>query len=174
MRKLYDQLQNAPSPDWPRILAEAQIAAYHVSALAGAVGVRVTEGDLVELRHVAAAALDGCDLTAASSMAQLVEQAGSAMREAVAGQLAVGCVQGGSELQQWVTGGVLPDPSLPGLTAEDWHALIVEKWRVLPILTAQSVAACLLSRLLSKSSGRDMVEVSSGIGRPALPPALVA
>jgi hypothetical protein len=163
MRKLYDQLQNAPSPEWPRILAEAQVASYHVGALAGAVGLRVTEGDLAELRRVAAGAVDGCDLTAASSMSQLVEEAGSAMREAVAGQLALRCLQGGSGLQRRVTGGVLPDPSLPSLTAEDWHALIVEKWRVLPVLTPRSLATFLLSRLQFREAGGDTIDAPARV-----------
>jgi hypothetical protein len=162
-RKLYEQLQNAPSPEWPRILAETQVAAYHVGALAGGVGLRVTERDLAELRRVAAGAIDGRDLTAASSMSQLVEEAGSAMREAVAWQLALRCRQGGSGLQRRVTGGVLPDPSLPCLTAEDWHALIVEKWRVLPVLTPRSLAAFLLTRLQSREAGRDTIDAPAGI-----------
>ena len=150
VRELFYELQAAPTRTWPRILAERQVASYHVTAGGKALGLRVTKKDLAHLRRIAEAALKDRDLESASTMTELVAQSGEAMRKAVAHELAARCAAGGPELARRVGGGLLPESTLASIDADDWQALIVEKWRILPVIRHVTVSDFLLSRVQAK------------------------
>jgi hypothetical protein len=137
--------------------------------LTRAVGLQITKADLAALRSLAAASLRHSDLASAPSMAELVEQAGPVMRGAVARELASRCIAAGGTLERQVTGGRLPDPHLPTLGVEDWQALIVENWRILPIARRRTITEFLLARLQAKRPGMDAAD-----GHAAQLPAAIA
>jgi hypothetical protein len=155
IRELYLELETAPTRCWPRILAERQVASYHVTAIGKVLGVRVTKKDIAQLRSIAAAALEACDLAAASTMTELVAESGALMREAAAYELATRCTRNGEELAGRATGGLPADPALPSLDADDWRALVVEKWRILPFIRRETVNDFLLSRLHAKRAANE-------------------
>lgn len=160
-----------PVAQWPCILAERQVAPFHVRALGATLGLRLTGGNLFELRQVAAAALATCDLEIPTE--ELARTAGAAMRAAIADNLAKRCSLGGTRLLRRVTGGRLPDPRLCAMDRTDWRALIVERWNILPIMRPVDVAGFLCERLSSvEPQGVDAA--SSAVKRGASPAAGLA
>ncbi len=149
MRQLDAVLRCAPSNQYRRILAERQVAPFHVRSLAAAIGLRLTGNDLHELRQVAARALSHHDLDARASTEHLATMAGVAMRAAIADYLAERCSQKGTRLVRRVTEGRLPNASLRAMEPADWRALILEHWLVLPIMQPVDIAASIRKRLVS-------------------------
>jgi hypothetical protein len=98
MRRLDGDFRCASSNQRRRILAERQVAPFHVRSLAAAIGLRLTGGDLRELRKVAATAIADHNLDAPASTEYLARTAGVTMRAAIADHLAERCSQKGARL----------------------------------------------------------------------------
>jgi hypothetical protein len=156
MRQLDAGLRSASSSQRRRILAERQVDPFHVRSLAAAIGLRLTDDDLDELRRVAATALRAHDLDAPASTEYLATTAGAAMRTVIAGHLAQRCSQKGTRLLQRVTDGRLADSRVRAVKPADWRALIFERWSALPIMRPVDIAGFFDERLASAedSGGR--------------------
>jgi hypothetical protein len=162
LRQLDADLRCAPSNQCRRILAERQVAPFHVRSLAAGIGLRLTGNDLRELRKVAATALADHDLDAPASTEHLATAAGVAMRAAIADHLAERCSQKGTRLLRRVTDGRFPDPCLRAVEPADWRALILEHWLVLPIMRPVDIAGFLSERLVSAEGAGGSLRSPSG------------
>lgn len=144
-RELRRKLEEAGEQEWRAILAERQIATDHVQALGRTIGLRLTKDDVTRLRCVAEEALT--DLDHGGPFERLCADAGHTMRIAAAEYLAQRCAEDSERSVLQVTAG--DDRLAVGgpLRAEDWQALIAERWRLLPIMRPADVTDYLAARI---------------------------
>ena len=145
--RLRAELLAVPDHDRPGILAARQIAPDHVRALGVALGLRLTNPDIIELRARAENAVRSAGLDLSDPVDEVLASAGRVMRAAAADDLAGRCCEARAK-----TTANARCAGEDRLRASDWRTLVIERWRLLPIMRPREVT--------------DLVAARRGVGTP--------